>query len=452
MGTVPSPSGFPGGARRPGTVYRPRVRPSSRAGVPLPEGPIIDSADPRVTPFVRETLERQFGRKVAEEAAERAAVRVAGKIVSRAIPFVGEALLAYDLYKMLRPLPPITRPDWENITDPSGWTEYHQAIGDPTGKYWWQLPWFDGIEGNGDVRIIAGTVGDGLSNEVPLIPASTPAQIQHAGQVAIEVGVTDPAGNVNSGIVRSWYKPVGNPDVPGFANPRVEEVPVWVPREVTLPSTVPWSEIPAWQPDPWSSPNERTDKGYGVEPEAPPDGLPYPPGVTYQPGAPPRPGKGPNPNRQPPRKRTKEKKVRDKNRAVGFVWQAISEVTEAMDMMKALYQALPKEFRTGYSLRHRRDGSTYWHRDYAASAWQRYQDVYRHFDKINAKDALKNLLKQKLGDRVQAKIGQNLARASREMDSPIGLGAKTSRHGVGPKAGQTPWQGAIDQTVDWLFG
>jgi len=410
MGTalrIPAPAGFPGGVRRPGTDFSPSS--GFRGGGEIPLGANDDY------PFLHEDrLARRFGRRAVADATERLAAREAlrfgGRLATRAIPWIGEALLAYDVYQWVREIVTRTVTDGHPFDpDLAGWVKTqgpYEGFGwvfDGTGDNWFADP--------------SGTFGawpEGTAFPITTDIGASPAGAGDATVLRrVSLGVYPWPGH--------WWNPSGewardpeSVDPTQRASTSVEHVPQTsiVPRgqEVSAPA---WRDLPFWEPNPNFSPHERTDKGPKPEAEAEPD-LPvgYTPSAEYQPGKPPvvRPDAPPTP-REPPGPGEKERKVQVK--VGGAAAKIINFATESLDLINALYDALPYEFRPGYYKLHGKGGKVFYKKRWNASQWQRMKALYEHWDKVNVPDALKNVLWNDLMDRAFGKWGQ-LSRKARQ--------------------------------------
>lgn len=203
------------------------------------------------------------------------------------------------------------------------------------------------------------------------------------------------------------------------------------------PQPVPWKAVPWQVPNPDRSPREQTDRGNSPPGDLPPSpmfpppgigvGVPISPNPTPSPGgnpsSPPTPGQSPrferNPIGQPevftepglprpPSPGTKERKFT----GFGGLWilQAVGELGETADFVVAMWKALPKENRTGYYKLHYRDKvtgelKTYYKYRHRASMQKKVQDLYKHFDKINLVDAIKEFTANQIEDYLYGKLG-----------------------------------------------
>lgn len=247
------------------------------------------------------------------------------------------------------------------------------------------------------------------------------------------------SGTVGSTMTnRLWYsRPAGSPVEPGPAEwfitapPMVvtpglspAEQPHLIPpkRYVGTPSPIPWSDIPHRQTDPDLSPHEQTMRGYGVP-------LTFIPGLDPAPEPDPAgpPGSDGNPlpptPERPPQEKEKEKKLKRKGGgALRFIGGAAGGVTEGLDAINEMYEALPEQYRPGYYQIHDRNGRLIWVRRWRASQQQRINAVLRNLDNLDWNRALQNVVKNNFEDRIYANLGRRMGEAGAAIGSPAGLG------------------------------
>lgn len=114
--------------------------------------------------------------------------------------------------------------------------------------------------------------------------------------------------------------------------------------------------------------------------------------------------------RQPPPKDTKEKKVRALSGLVGLIQSGGHVLTEALDLLEALHDALPKDYQAKAVFK----GGKWWNATPQAKA----EAIYNNFDKMNLNDAVKNLIANEIGDRI---LGRANARVDQALNrTPIG--------------------------------
>lgn len=234
-----------------------------------------------------------------------------------------------------------------------------------------------------------------------------------------------------------------------YPRPEVDPPPAVAPRrgpEYT-PSIDPFAEpgplapgtrtapkrYPLTQPgpsDPERAPGERTDAppyreypGYGVRvrPGAPgrvPGKVSIPSVrtvVAVQPGPASVPPKAPVTTTPPyvpapPRPRTKERKF-VANLAPGVLQAVVGGATEFADFVDAVWQALPKKYRT---------------KGRRLSAIDKMRDLYNNYDKVDPSEAIKNIFTEGLKDMIYGARGRGQQGASRVLGDwtgrPVGFG------------------------------
>lgn len=152
----------------------------------------------------------------------------------------------------------------------------------------------------------------------------------------------------------------------------------------------------------------------GSEPypaEPPPAPLPDPAGGEWQwrsdgpPNPPPRPH-----TRQPPRGRNKERKARSRSAAIGIaLFRALDWISEAAEVVDALYDALPKDVKARWG--RDRDG-----RGFIDQAGQygidgadwKLQALYHNWHKVDVPQAIKNIVKNGVEDKVIGGISRTV--------------------------------------------
>ena len=236
--------------------------------------------------------------------------------------------------------------------------------------------------------------------------ASTPCPV--LGQAKTVQGVGTPAGvgcnmlhwyypapnsspgNPRYNILSYWWRPGGgaNPNyVPKRSIPRLPRpLPVLDPNNlpiampIPLPVPIPTALVPYRANDPIGSQRTNGDS----RPVVPP--------------------------RRPPPPREKEVKLRAIRGALAIVQAAGHAVTEGLDYLDAIHDALPGKFKAKPMFK-----GGQW---YSASPQAKADAIWRNFDKIDWNDAIKNLAMNELLDRV---LGRANGAADRALNqSPIG--------------------------------
>lgn len=120
------------------------------------------------------------------------------------------------------------------------------------------------------------------------------------------------------------------------------------------------------------------------------------------------------------RSRTKERKAR-MGRALAFLWNATGTVTEYIDTVDILYEALPRQLKVQqYQMRGRQPNPA-----------ERAMLVYQHMNELNVEKAIISYIKNDLEDRLYALGGKQVGEAARNANRPIGYEAGGSLTGGG---------------------
>lgn len=273
--------------------------------------------------------------------------------------------------------------------------------------------------------------GDGDSPPVRYAPAPAPGP----WQAPFVPWVTKPDA------VPEWHAPQP------VKNPAKRPEPVTPEMPDVGPRPDPNADPGGWpgMPDSWPQP----------QPQPVPEGLPeIIPEIDWKPNPVPgeltwtngQPSANNSPQarqrpRRPPPKGTKEMKVR-MHPMLGFLWNNISPVTEAIDFIEVMYECLPKNLkRQEYWKR-----GPQWNKDRfkggeatfnaAANRFDRVKRggrqpnplekmelIYQHINKIDAGCVVTNYIKEQLEDMLYALGGKETAKASRKDNRPIGYTA-----------------------------
>lgn len=209
------------------------------------------------------------------------------------------------------------------------------------------------------------------------------------------------------------------------------ELPIGSPAPVAPPLNYP-------RPDPWSpeSPDRGPHPGENPRPVPNPvpnpvprpDPVPNPDPVTtprvvvnpfpdahldtWLPAVSPSPRTNNNPRPRPPAKREKETKAR-MGAVAAAIWHGVGPITETVDFVDVLYEALPKNIK--------RDA--YRDRGRQPNPFERAELIYRNINQIDIGKALSGYVQEQIEDYVIGKFGKKLGEASRNDQRPIGYGA-----------------------------
>lgn len=203
------------------------------------------------------------------------------------------------------------------------------------------------------------------------------------------------------------HSPLPDPFGDPFAPP-VEPMPSKDPMRVPpaspqpTPQQLPWKELPGRVINPYTP--ERTDWGYHPapapvpwSPPAPTDWELYPDPHQLEPQTPTVPGGQPGRDPvipRPPGKGEKERKLRPKGTRA--ILRFANFVSEGVDLMDAIYWALPKKYTSS-----KHNGT------------QRAEQLWKHFDEVDLNKALENIAINEWQDRIFGKIGQRVGERAR---------------------------------------
>lgn len=407
----------------------------------------VGPVEPGGTPFVRRAATREFGRRAnraAERIAAREAVRFGGRVAAGALnllrfnPYVSAALAGYEIGQALRDymVPARELPDFD------GWNPATMPIdlGHPgvtrvdTYRAWEpQFPnnQFGPLVDYHSIDVGAGT----FVADFPVMPTRSWSEATRFYEWGKYHSTVEGPG---AGSLRypgaeahqlSWEVPLSDVWVgPTVVTPAH---PVTLPGGVDLPSAIEeivptWREIPHWRPNEQFSPHERTDKGNSVDPEGPPVsdfGVTEQPHFTFNPGSAPKVESRPEQGRKPSKKGEKERKFRMQKGGVAMrILKLAGHVTESLDFINVLYDALPNQYRPGYYRIHGKGGKIIWVKRWNASQWQRMKAVYEHFDHIDVAKAVGGLVWEQIEDSFYARIGKTGKAGAEFRNNGFGFG------------------------------
>lgn len=418
-GSFQSPSYRPPASnapRGPGKVVPFRPKPS---GLPVGRfgGPAAAEAE---VAFGR----RQAARAAARAAASAVGARVAGRLLSRLIPYVGTALLAYDLWQLLRnranlPMVDMTAFGYTLCAGscagpPKGLTT--QAVCPPLVGCGTAQALNPGL-GASARPTIYGTFKDlpvgPFQQRVDTFtrPATDPLPNGYRARWSLMRPNTPSALTTTSGFANMGAGTAGfSVASPGIGTPPVYIPPVGVPSPTPFvwappgmgphpgdipddfPSHIPpprWL-LPALDvPTPWPQYRETGNDAPNVDPRphTPPRvsvvGSVNPDGSTNL-------GKSADsPGRKPPdNPRAKERKLKAGGAVTVALARALSAYTEAGDIVDGIYDALPKALRR----RLKKEGK-------AKNIVDRSLAIYKHADEIDFEKALINVITNEFTDR-----------------------------------------------------
>ena len=314
--------------------------------------------------------------------AARAAARMLPRAVLRALPGIGAALLAWELYQLYRQLDPAHAP---SVIPGNTWTR-EDACANP-------------VNDEGSPHKVTGSSvnvclqGQAVSTDRLWedFPGNASPDWDYATHWMPQNWI---GGSVRYQSLERWRRVTEQDEPKWYENPaqrprpnlRPWNAPVRGP-DIVMP--LPHRALPHRRVDEESVPGERSERGYTV----PAPGVrPRPQLRRYHPR---KPGRG-----------TKERKLRVQGGIGAAIWTLASTVTEAGDLIDALYDAIPAQYRRGS------------HR----TVQDRAKVVYRHADKIDLEAAGWNILFNEIQDRLIGQANRGIDQRAIIGDRPIGVG------------------------------
>ena len=329
---------------------------------------------------------------------------------ARFIPYVGWALLAYELFSLWR--------QGQEGVLPAGW---EMQCGTTTA-------WVGGGSAGNNCGIPSQLAEKDLSGHTDIrwmeathFPGQQPADWgtfwrgRIVGTARRVSGSGDfpglqsgpPSTEPETPVPNIWRDPWIDP----FSLPIAQPVPVPQPRPISRPDPR--------QQNPYRHPAYQPNRGYGANAVSP--GRYNPPyrdvsvntTVSLNLGV--RQARGYH-NKLPPGNRTKEKKG-IANVPPGLLSVLLGQITEANDYVKAVYKALPANVRRWKG----RDGR--W-RDHDITPQDQLQRIWENADKLDVGEVVKNLVANEIEDRILGRVGRNLRDAINEnpyYKRPVGI-------------------------------
>lgn len=248
--------------------------------------------------------------------------------------------------------------------------------------------------------------------------------------------------------VQPAYQPMPNPNDQRY---RLSP-PLWpfqAPGDLVGPADLPDNPLtgpidpfidPDTIPDLWPGPGGQPFPVPPVVVTVSPDVSPSPGPVT-SPGVQPRPGTGPRPvpprppappaGSKPPKRGEKEKKTRTRSKALMVaIFKALDRISEAAEVVDAVYQALPQSVRKRWDCdaRSKRRGLLDNAGQYGIdNADCKAQAVWHNFHKVDAVQAVKNIVRNELQDQA---LGQIYRRLPKNVGHAVDKGMKTVDDGL----------------------
>lgn len=273
---------------------------------------------------------------------------------------------------------------------------------------------------------------------IPVEPLGSPIRVG-ANTLGYWIPSADNTGNPLTdrwGQESSWREDLSQPDYQG--EPGTGTSTQLVPSFVNVPLVV-GEPIAFPEPDPFGSPDPRLRPPPRPRPTSTPDN-PLDPAPGPQRAEPPAtdrliPSRGSKPSdrpaqrtdiapgagvktgpathsSKPPPPGEVERKVAIKSKAVRIVTNIVNGVTESLDVINSLWDALPKQYQT----RKRGERTT---------PQQKTADLIKHYEQIDINAAIYNIGVNQIEDYVFGRAGQALGKASKKnpFGRPLGYGA-----------------------------
>lgn len=273
--------------------------------------------------------------------------------------------------------------------------------------------------------------------------------------------------------VAPWEAPLlkpGNPTLPNLRPPRYDEMPHrevdpfrdpleqdwrWYgPKPLTLPNTpTPGKDRPIEVgvevivpvgPKPGVGTPITTTPGTTTQPETQTETAPKPPGT----GLPTLPVTGTHTSEKPGPRR-KEKKII--SRGVAAAFKVAGLITEGVDLVTAIHDALPPELRSDLRWSSRKGK---WVKIFQPTPQEKARDIWENTDDIDIKKAVDNIIKQQIEDAFYGMPGKWIKERHQEWydqaRSVVGREAGSSRWYQGPTPPKGWWENW--SPVDTFYG
>lgn len=159
-----------------------------------------------------------------------------------------------------------------------------------------------------------------------------------------------------------------------------------------------------------------TDRDPGVDPAEPvpePTDHEFPPPPSVHENAPPSRGE-------------KERKTVANLRSGSLLGTLVGHVTEGLDFLEAVFDALPPEFKPGWYKIHGKGGKEIWVKRWQASPQQMADALWEHFGELDINAAIYNLIANQLEDAFYGKLGKRAQQLAgpllEQLGRPVGFG------------------------------
>lgn len=213
--------------------------------------------------------------------------------------------------------------------------------------------------------------------------------------------------------------------------PSIDPEALPIQKPFPTPQPIPYPMLPLVRPNPWRHPQQQRRSGYRVprpiyDPLFPDRDIPLPPQQVPYVAPPVAVGSSPEVAAEPlpvahtlgkPKSGDKESKV--KLEWAGGVLRIANTVTEGLDVIDAIYDALPSQFKPRYN------GTRFVLRN--PTPQQKLAALYEHWEEVDLPEAFRNLTYNEMQDRFFGALGRRARDFSRKTrihgDLPIGVQA-----------------------------
>ena len=200
-----------------------------------------------------------------------------------------------------------------------------------------------------------------------------------------------------------WASTLSQPAVRPGINPAIDPFALPINQPVPDRKALPWRLTPYLQPNPWRSPHEQTQRGPQPAANAAPKVHPR---IDIDISGRVRVDPTPRPHqRRKPPPNVRERKV--DMRVGGVAAAVIGFTTEGLDFINAVYKALPDQYKPGYYFVRGK-----WVKRWNASQWQRMNALWRHWDKVDIGQAINEVAKNQIEDKIFGGIGAAVGKAT----------------------------------------
>lgn len=398
------------------------------------------------------------------------------RLLPRLLPYVGAAIVIYEVYHALQPSGALDPAIW--IKNPCGppfgsATHHSRALGcsidHVSGVFAGPLPHPDYMAAASGFRqvfvdpadaswyygqfwvekIVGAPAGSGILPSYPSLPSQWPAL--RPGEVPIHKPAPFPRPKRwRDAVAIPGSQPGTQPKVQPGAAPGTNPARNPRPSRVRLP-TLPFPFViapPAVRPYPGADPVTLQPDTVVIQPGQPTKADPIPrPSVTTKPG---------NPTNRPPSARVKERKINVRSVA-GGLWGVLNMATEGIDFVSVLHGALPKQLQAKMKKiplseqRKKRDGKKY----YSVPVDAKMKAIYDNFQSIDVAKAVALFVSDQIEDQFYGRLSkptQMLAQHSGAITGTDGAVSRAQKQAAGDDQVALPELRYDTETRTWSIG